>query len=152
MVDEETQLNRIKRIIAATRYPFVDQETWPEDYKTLVNDENKKFGIKRDEWICYPSIVILQGDGMVKEIGEVEPASGVSEGSAEKWRLLSDTASVERDVKKFFLYVPEGMEEKASEILDSNNIDYDGLRTYAIRDGKLVITPITTHGSEKDHR
>lgn len=89
---------------------------------------------------------------MVKEIGEVEPASGVSEGSAEKWRLLSDTASVERDVKKFFLYVPEGMEEKASEILDSNNIDYDGLRTYAIRDGKLVITPITTHGSEKDHR
>ncbi|MFP3950838.1 MAG: hypothetical protein ACLFVP_01640 [Candidatus Bathyarchaeia archaeon] len=152
MVDEETLLNRIKRIIAATRFPFIDQEDWPEDYETIVNDETRRFGIKWRGGICYPSIVILRGDGEVQELGEVEPVGGVSEESVNKWRLLSDTAGIGRRVKKFFLYVPEGVEDDALSLLEENDIEYDGLRTYAVREGKLVVTPIMTHDHEKDHR
>jgi len=152
MIDPEVQRNRIIRIIAATRFPFVDQETWPEDYETVVNDETKRFGIKGPDGIVYPSIVILRGDYGVQELGEVEPTEGVSEASVSKWRLLSDSASVGMRVKKFFLYVPEGLEEKALKILEKNDIEYDGLRCYTVKDGRLVITPIKTHDNTYDHR
>jgi len=152
MVDPEVQRNRIIRIIAATRFPFVDQETWPEDYRTLVNDETKRFGIKGPDGVVYPSIVILRGDGGIQELGEVEPSEGVSETSISKWRLLSESASVGMRVKKFFLYVPEGLEEKTLKLLEENNVEYDGLRSYAVKEGKLVITPIETHDNPNDHR
>ena len=47
MVDPETQRHRVARIIAATRFPFVDQPeaSWPGCYETIVNDEAKRFGL-----------------------------------------------------------------------------------------------------------
>jgi hypothetical protein len=152
MVDPETQRNRIIRIIAATRFPFIDQETWPDDYQTIVNDEQNRFGIMGPDGIVYPSIVILRGDGGVQELGMVEPAEAVKEESVAKWRLLSDSASVGRKVKKFFLYVPEGLEEKAHKLLLDNGIEFDGLRGYGVDDGKLKMVPIVTHDSPFDHR
>jgi len=152
MVDPEVQRNRIIRIIAATRFPFVDQEDWGEGYQTIVNDEQKRFGIKGPDGVVYPSIVILRGDGETQELGMVEPAETVSEVSVAKWRLLSDSASVGRKVKKLFLYVPEGLDAEALKLLEDNDIEYDGLRTYAIKDGRLVVTPIKTYDSPYDHR
>lgn len=55
-------------------------------------------------------------------------------------------------MKKFFLYVPEGRESEAQGLLELNGIEYAGLRTWAVRDGSVVIKPITTPDEDKDHR
>lgn len=155
MVDPQTQRHRVTRIIAATRFPFVDQPetSWPDCYETIVNDEKKRFGLL-SPWgdVVYPSIVILNCEGGVQELGMVELAEDVNEKRASLWRLLSDSASVGRRVKKLFIYVPRGLEEKALGILESEEIEYDGLRGYGIVNGKLDIIPIKTHDSPDDHR
>jgi len=152
LVSKEEIRNRIIRIIAATRFPFVDQTDWGEGYVTIVNDEVKRRGIETTEGIVYPSIVITLADNRMQEIGEVESEDCVTVAQVPKWKLFSETAGMGRRVKKFFLYVPEGLEEKAQKLLENNKIEYAGLRTYAISDGNLVVTPITTPDGEHDHR
>jgi hypothetical protein len=145
--------NRVIRIIAATRFPFVDQTDWGDDYVTITNDSGKKArGVSGPSGYVYPSIVITRANTIIQEIGEVEGEDTVTEAQVEKWTLLSDSAAVGRRVKKFFLYVPEGKEEDARRLLEDNGIEYDGLRTWAVRDGRLVITPIRTHDTDEDHR
>jgi hypothetical protein len=152
MVDQITLRNRIIRVIAATRFPFVDQEDWGEGYVTIVNDEFKRKGIETETDIIYPSIVITLADGRVQEIGEVEFEEGVNVSNVPKWRLLSDSAGKGRFVKKFFLYIPEGVEEKAVKLLENNNIEFSGVRTFAVKNGNLVITPIKSNDGPHDHR
>lgn len=152
MVDQATLKNRIIRIIAATRFPFVDQEDWGEGYVTIVNDEIKRKGIETEMEIIYPSIVITFADGRIQEIGEVELEDGVIVANVPKWRLFSDSAGKGRYVKKFFLYVPEGVEEKAVKLLENNNIEFSGVRTYAVKNGNLVVTPIMSNDGPHDHR
>jgi hypothetical protein len=152
MVDDETIRNRIIRIIAATRFPFVDQEDWGEGYITIINDEVKRRGIETGTEIIYPSIVITQSDGRIQEIGEVETEKDVNVANVPKWRLFSDSAGKGRFVKKFFLYVPEGAEEKAVKLLENNNIEFSGVRTYAVKNGNLIITPIKSNDGPHDHR
>ena len=155
MIDPERQRHRITRIIAATRFPFIDQpeDSWPPCYKTIVNDEERRFGLLTP-WkeVVYPSIVILNCNGGVQELGIVEEAENVTQERAKLWQFLSDSASVGRRVKKLFIYVPKEHEEKAQGILEGNNIEYDGLRGYNIEGGVLKIYPITTHDSSNDHR
>jgi len=155
MLDIERQRHRITRIIAATRFPFVDQpeDSWPPCYKTIVNDEERRFGLLAP-WgeVVFPSIVILNCGGGVQELGMVEAADNVTLERAKLWRFLSDSASVGRKFKKLFVYVPHGLEEKALEILEENNIEYDGLRGYGVEEGWMKIYPIKTHDSPHDHR
>ncbi len=155
MVDTERQRHRITRIIAATRFPFVDQpeDSWPPCYKTIVNDEERRFGLLAP-WgeVVFPSIVILNCGGGVQELGMVEAVENVTPERARLWRFLSDSASVGRKFKKLFVYVPHGLEEKALEILEGNNIEYDGLRGYGVEEGWMKIYPIKTHDSPHDHR
>jgi hypothetical protein len=155
MVDIERQRHRITRIIAATRFPFVDQpeDSWPPCYKTIVNDEERRFGLLAP-WgeVVFPSIVILNCGGGVQELGMVESVENVTPERARLWRFLSDSASVGRKFKKLFVYVPHGLEEKALEILEGNNIEYDGLRGYGVEEGWMKIYPIKTHDSPHDHR
>jgi hypothetical protein len=152
MVDPTTLKNRIIRIIAATRFPFVDQEDWGEGYITIVNDEIKRKGIETGTEIVYPSIVITLADGRIQEIGEVEFEDGISVANVPRWRLFSESAGKGRFVKKLFLYVPEGVEEKAVKLLENNNIEFSGVRTYAVKNGTLVITPIKSNDGPHDHR
>jgi hypothetical protein len=156
MVEAERQRHRVTRIIAATRFPFLDQEesSWPPSYQSVVNDEQSRFGLKGpdDVGIVYPSIVILRGDGGVQELGMVEPAENVTQGRAKVWQFLSDSASVGRRVKKLFIYVPHGLEDRAMEILEGNDIEYDGLRGYGVVDGNLKVYPIKSHDTPADHR
>ncbi len=155
MVDPETLRHRVTRIIAATRFPFVDQPeaSWPDCYETIVNDEKKRFDLL-SPWgeVVYPSIVILNCDGGVQELGMVELAEDVNEARAGLWLFLSDSASVGRRVKKLFIYVPCGLEDRALGILEGEEIEYDGLRGYGVVDGSLKIYPIKTHDSPEDHR
>jgi len=51
MVETRILLNRVTRIIAYTRFPFVDQENWPDDRCTIVNDKTKRFGIKWEKGV-----------------------------------------------------------------------------------------------------
>ena len=155
MIDPERQRHRTTRIIAATRFPFVDQpeDSWPPCYKTIVNDDVRRFGLLAP-WgeVVYPSIVILNCEGRVQELGIVEAAENVTPERAKLWQFLSDSASVGRKYKKLFVYVPKGYEEKALKILEGNEIEYDGLRGYNIEDGWLKIHPIKTHDSPHDHK
>jgi len=152
MVDPDVLMNRIARIISVTRFPFVDQENWPEGARTIVNDETRRFGIKWDGGIEYPSLVILNGDGSIREIGLVEPAEAIGEDSVARWRMLSASAPRGRKYKKLFLYVPDGCEEKTLRLLEANEIDYDGIRTYSVADGSLKVTPFRTLNDEYDHQ
>ena len=152
MLDKATLRNRIIRIIAATRFPFVDQEDWGEGYITIVNDEVKRRGIEAGTEIICPSIVITLANGVIQEIGEVEDEEGVNVSNVPKWRLFSDSAGKGRFVKKFFLYIPEGIEEKAVKLLENNNIEFSGVRTYAVKNGNLVVTPIKSNDGPHDHR
>jgi hypothetical protein len=153
MLSKEELKDRVIRIIAATRFPFVDQTDWGEDYVTITNESGKKIrGVSGPMGYVYPSIVITKGNTDIQEIGEVETEDTVTEAQVPKWRLLSEKTGMGRRVKKFFLYVSEGKEETALRLLEGNGVEYDGLRTWAVKDGSLVITPIKTHGTVKDHR
>ena len=153
MLSKEELKDRVIRIIAATRFPFVDQTDWGEDYVTITNEGGKKIrGISSPMGYVYPSIVITKGNTDIQEIGEVETEDTVTEAQVPKWRLMSEKTGMGRRVKKFFLYVPEGKEETALRLLEGNGVEYDGLRTWAVKDGSLVITPIKTHDTVKDHR
>jgi hypothetical protein len=152
MVDDETQRNRVLRIIAATRFPFVDQEDWGEGYVTIVNDEVKRRGIDAEDAVVYPSIVITKKDGRIQEIADIALAKEVKPASVKKWTLFSDKAGFGEKTKKFFLYVPSGSEEKAQKLLEDNNVSYAGLRVYRVNDGILSVTPIKTPDSSYDHR
>lgn len=144
---------RVTRIVAATRFPFVDQTDWGEGYVTITNDGGKKVrGIDGPEGKVYPSIVITHANGKLQEVGEVEMEDGVTESQVAKWKLMSEKTGRGRRVKKFFLYVPEGKEKVAETLLEENNIEYAGLRTWAIKEGNLIITPIKTPDEPKDHR
>jgi len=153
MLSKEELKDRVIRIIAATRFPFVDQTDWGEDYVTITNEDGKKIrGISGPMGYVYPSIVITKANTDIQEIGEVEAEDTVTEAQVPKWRLMSEKTGMGRRVKKFFLYVPEGKEETALRLLEGNGVEYDGLRTWAVKDGSLVITPIKTHDTVKDHR
>ena len=66
MVEKEVLKNRIIRIIAATRFPFVDHEDWGEGYVTIVNDEVKRRGIESLDGLVFPSIVIALANGRIQ--------------------------------------------------------------------------------------
>src|ERR1700679_3531203 len=58
--------------IAKTRFPFPGQKTWAPDYRTLTNVPAPKNGFQISGGDDFPDIVILDGTGRVREIGEVE--------------------------------------------------------------------------------
>jgi hypothetical protein len=151
MVSEETTRNRVVRIIAATRFPFVDQEDWGEGYVTIVNDEVKRRGIDTEDAVVYPSIVIAKPDGRIQEVADVALVKEVKPASVKRWKFLSEKTGLGEKEKKFFLYVPPGSEEKALKLLEENKISYAGLRVYTIKDRILSVTPIKTPDSEYDH-
>ena len=151
MLEQATLINRIARIIAATRFPFVDQETWLKGQSTLVNDETKRYAVSTKLGVLYPNIVITNPDGTIRELGTVESKENITEDSVERWRALSEVAPYGREYKKLFLYVPEGSEENTKELLENNAIDYDGIRVYRVEPQTLKIIPYVTRNDEYDH-
>ena len=154
MIPPEETLRRVTRIIAATRFPFIDQDDWDMTWQVYTNDYmDNQLIIEVDENESYsPSIVSTFRNGDLRVICEVETGETINSDQVPRWKKLSELAGVTYKLKKFFLYVPEGVEEKAQKLLEENDIEYAGLRTWAVNDGSLVITPITTPDEEKDHR
>jgi hypothetical protein len=148
---KEVLKDRIARIIAATRFPFIDQTTWDEDRRTLVNTRGEKtFAVDGPGGKVYPSVVVLNPDGAIREIGEVEME--VKLALVQKWRLLSEKTGMGEKYKKLFLYVPRGEGAEARRLLEKNGIEYAGLREWSIEEGALVTRPVVTPDMEYDHR
>ena len=150
MVDPTRLRHRITRIIAATRFPFVDQETWTDDHVTIVNDETKRYAVKWEQGVLYPSIVITNKNGEIREFGTVESPETITPESIPRWKALSDIAPHGREHKKLFIYVPEGHEEETLRLLEENGIDYDGIRGYRVEKQTLRILPYRTLNDEYD--
>jgi hypothetical protein len=153
MVPQEVLRTRIARIIAATRYPFVDQTDWIETNAVIANvGRSKTWSFRTPQGDVFPSIVVLHDDGSVREFGQVEMEGDVTERRVDLWRLLSERTGMGVRVKKFFVYVPEGREGVAERLLEDNGIEFAGLRTWAVVDGNLIVRPYKTLDEEKDHR
>jgi hypothetical protein len=142
---------RISRIIGATRFPFIDQTTWDEDRRTIVNtSRDRNYAVDGRKGKVYPSVVVLNPDGNIREIGEVEME--VTPGFVAKWRLLSERTGMGERFKKLFIYVPASEGETARKMLEENGIEYAGLREWSIEDGTLVTRPVKTPDMDYDHR
>ena len=150
MPDEITLMHRITRIIAATRFPFVDQDSWGALHQTIVNDEVKRFAVQTTGGVLYPSIIITNDDGSIREIGVVESAEDITPESIPRWKALSDVAPYGREFKKLFLYVPEGYEAKTLKMFEDEKINFDGIRGYRVESQVLKILPFKTLNDEYD--
>lgn len=139
--------------IARTRFPFPGQKTWASDYRTLTNAPARKHGIQTPTGELFPDIVILDGTGRVRELGEVE--MNVSDVSAATLKAASEIADTDTPtkVRHFFLYVPVGQEAAAQTLLETNGVSYAGLRGFqANGDGQIRIIPFVTPGNSYDHQ
>jgi hypothetical protein len=141
------------RWIAANRFPFPGQTTWKPDNVTITNETEQRRGIPTPDGTHYPDIVIVGGDGEIRETAEVEV--DVRPEYARYWKQSSEASDNETEgrVKHFFVYVPEGLEDEARLVLGEHQISFAGLRTYRVDDdGAVTVTPIVTPGNREDHR
>jgi hypothetical protein len=140
--------------VARTRFPFAGQTTWPADYQTITNVPEPRRGIDGPAGLYYPDIVILDGTGRSREIGEVELRPDPDR--VPDWRAAE--AAADRDtptgVKHLFFYVPVGMEQAMVDLLDTSGISYAGVRGFAaLPDGRgIEIRPFLTPGDPYDHQ
>ncbi len=139
--------------VARTRFPFPGQTTWPSDYVALVNVPERRRPIPLDGEKHFPDIVIVDGQGRSREIGEVEMT--VDAAALAHLRAGSEAADDDTPtrVKHFFLYVPTGLENAAQALLESNGISYAGVRGFSVgADGAIAIVPFVTRGDAYDHQ
>ncbi|MCC5972969.1 MAG: hypothetical protein JJT81_02845 [Rubellimicrobium sp.] len=142
----ESMHDLVVRTIAATRFPFPGQTTWPEGYVTHTNVPERRISIQTPVGTHFPDIVITDRTGAIREIGEAA-VPYLAAGSA-----LADNDTSTR-VRHFFVYVPAGQEAEAQRLLDENGISYAGVRGFTATDkGEVGIVPFVTAGDEYDHQ
>lgn len=144
--------DRVVAFIARNRFPFPGQKDWPSDSVTLTNRPMPRRSIDLPSGPHFPDIVVVGADGGLREVAEVE--TEVNPERARIWAAGSAASDnrTKTGVKHFFVYVPEGMQRLAQELLEQNGISFAGLRVYSIaEDGTIRITPIVTTGDPKDH-
>jgi hypothetical protein len=151
MSDDETR-RRVVRWIAANRFPFPGQTTWPTDYVTITNETERRQPIPTASGDAWPDIVIVDGRGVIREGGVVE--TDATDELAATWAAYAPAfdTTTHTGVRHFFVYVPEGLAERAQQLLAAHNVSYAGLRTWAVDDDEVRITPIVTPGDPQDHR
>ena len=140
--------------VAATRFPFAGQPPWPRDNQTIPTVPQRGRGVEGPAGLYYPDIVIVDGTGRSREIGEVEMQPDPE--LVAYWRAAE--AAVDRDtptaVKHLFFYVPVGLEQEMVDLLDTAGISYAGVRGFAAlpSEGRIEIRPFVTHGDPYDHQ
>jgi hypothetical protein len=146
--------DQVVNAIARTRFPFPGQTTWPADYVTLTNVPVHRRSVPVGGGEYFPDIVIHDGTGRIREVGEVEIA--LDSRKVPLWRAgsLSADDDTSAKVRHFFFYVPAGMEEAAKGILDDHAISYAGVRGFTVDPltGLVKIVPFVTPGDEYDHQ
>ena len=152
-MDEQAIHDAVARHVAATRFPFPNQQDWPATYETVVNAGNLVRPVATAAGDAHPDIVIVDDGGVPRELGEVE--TEVVARTAAKWRAYSAALPVNPDtgVRQFVVYVPSGQEEAARSLLEANGISYAGARAYEMEaDSRVRIVPYVTPGAPQDHR
>ncbi len=149
----ESVHNSVVNTIAKTRFPFPGQKTWAPDYRTLTNVPVRKHGVQLPGGEHFPDIVILDGTGRVREMGEVEMnVSDIAVGTLKAASEMADTDTPTK-VRHFFVYVPVGQEAEAQTLLETNSVSYAGLRGFQVSaDGQIKIIPFVTPGDSYDHQ
>ncbi len=145
--------DEVVAFVAANRFPFPGQTTWPANYTTLTNAPEKKRAVRSPSGEYYPDIVVIDSDGNTREIGDVEEV--LDPAKVPLWRAASEAGDPlpEYETRIFFLYVPEGQEEAAKSLLDTNKISYAGVRGYrSDESGRISIVPFVTRGNPYDHQ
>ncbi|MBE2277520.1 MAG: hypothetical protein IAE87_14645 [Rhodobacteraceae bacterium] len=139
--------------IAANRFPFPGQTTWPADYTTLTNAPARRRSVPTPAGEYFPDIVVIDSAGKTREIGDVEVA--LDPAKIPLWKAASEAGDPLPDygTRIFFLYVPQGLEEEAQKMLDENGIPYAGVRGYVgDAGGAIRILPFVTRGNPYDHQ
>ena len=145
--------DEVVAFVAANRFPFPGQTTWPANYITLTNAPEKRRAVPGPAGDYYPDIVVIDSEGKTREIGDVEEALDPAKVSL--WKAASEAGDPlpEYETRIFFLYVPEGQEEAAKKLLDVNKISYAGVRGYrSDESGQISIVPFVTRGNPYDHQ
>jgi len=153
MSDTQKKIHdRVARYIAETRFPFEGQPDWPEDYRTIVNAGNQQVATRVKGYVHYPDILIINGENLPREIGEVE--MDLRPEYVPRLTLSSMAVPMieESGVRHFFLYVPVELAEKATGFVESYRLSLAGLRTFEIDENDTIhIKPVETKGHAKDH-
>ena len=145
--------DRVVHYIAANRFPFPGQTTWPADYVTLTNVPAPRQAVPGPGGaLHYPDILVIDAAGTPREIGEVELVVDAS--AIPHLRACSEAADdlTPTKVKHFFLYIPEGLESAATALLDGAGISYAGVRGFAVAGDTIEIIPFVTPGDQYDHQ
>jgi hypothetical protein len=139
--------------VARTRFPFPGQTTWPADYVTLTNVPERRRGIPLNGGEHFPDIVIVDGAGRTREIGEIEMTVDAAAVAHLRAGSLAADDLTPTKVRHFFVYVPSGQEGAAQELLEQNGISYAGVRGFSVAaDGAIRIVPFVTKGDSYDHQ
>lgn len=119
-------------LIAKERFPFPNDDH--PNWKTYVNEPQRKLGVTIGDETLYPDIVVLNTSAdKVPMIGEVESDSTVTQTERdEQWKKYSKVPS-------FYLYVPKGLCQQAKVL--ANGLGLSGFRSYHWNsDGSFSIT------------
>src|SRR5690606_25450712 len=121
----------VGQFVAANRFPFPGQTTWPGDYVTLTNAATRRRSVPVDGGESFADIVVVDASGKTREIGDIEEM--LDPGKVKFWKAASAAGDALPDygTRIFFLYVPAGKEAEAQQLLDDNDIPYAGVRGYA---------------------
>lgn len=143
----------VVQFVAANRFPFPGQTTWPANYVTLTNAPKRTRSIPVDGDEYFPDIVVVDTTGKTREIGDVEVTLDLAK--VKCWRAASAAGDelAKFNTRIFFLYVPAGKEAEFQKVLDDNGIAYSGVRGYtADASGNISVVPFVTHGDPYDHQ
>lgn len=144
--------DRVVRFVAKSRFPFPGQTDWPADNVTLTNETVRQRGISTPEGIHYPDIVVIERDGALREVAEIETELTADTAKIWSWGSGAADTKTKTGVRHFFVYVPEGQADTARGLLERHAISHAGLRTWRIdADGQIHIAPVITTGDAKDH-
>ena len=102
------------------------------DWKIVINPAaESNDAIEHDDGLICADIVARFGDDVVA-LGEVETAESVSDEEVAQWLELAHVCS------RLYLFVPEGSEQVAAELIEKHGVRCAGLRAYALRDDDTV--------------
>lgn len=150
MITDEERKMRLIRGIAYTRFPLIDQQNWPADYLTITNDKGKIKAVNGPDGKMFPSIVVVDGKGDVKVIGQVETSDSYSLDDVSRWMFLSEKVYDGLDSSKFYLFIPKGKGRSVVSLIENTSIKYSEICTWEVRGGQLVVKPFKIGDKNKE--
>lgn len=129
---EQVTHGQLVDLIAASRFNLDDWEV-----KTDCEPNGK----------CQADI-IAEIDGQLVALGEVETENTVTDARAVEWKKFCESCS------RFYLFAPEGTEERVIELIEKYQVECAGLRCYSIDGSKLNVRSIPLcngHSRCSDH-